>query len=126
MKVALIGASGQAGSRILKELVSRGHTVTAIAREVIRAVPETQREGMLALGATKWETVRGAVVQIENLTTLEVRSYITQRDGKYHFAELRTNVDYQVWAQRDDKRSSKKILNKYNSARRPVIDLELK
>lgn len=32
MKVALIGASGQAGSRILNELVSRGHTVTAIAR----------------------------------------------------------------------------------------------
>ena len=32
MKVALIGASGQAGSRILGELVSRGHSVTAIAR----------------------------------------------------------------------------------------------
>ena len=32
MKVALIGASGQAGSRLLKELVSRGHTVTAITR----------------------------------------------------------------------------------------------
>lgn len=32
MKIALIGASGQAGSRILAELSSRGHTVTAIAR----------------------------------------------------------------------------------------------
>ena len=32
MKVALIGASGQAGSRILSELSARGHTVTAIAR----------------------------------------------------------------------------------------------
>ena len=32
MKVALIGASGQAGSRILAELVARGHIVTAIAR----------------------------------------------------------------------------------------------
>ena len=32
MKVALIGASGQAGSRILAELVRRGHHVTAIAR----------------------------------------------------------------------------------------------
>jgi putative NADH-flavin reductase len=30
--IALIGASGQAGSRILKELSDRGHTVTAIAR----------------------------------------------------------------------------------------------
>ena len=41
MKVALIGASGQAGSRILKELSDRGHTVTAIARnpEKIAALP---------------------------------------------------------------------------------------
>ena len=32
MKVALIGASGQAGSRLLAELTRRGHHVTAIAR----------------------------------------------------------------------------------------------
>lgn len=32
MKVALIGASGQAGSRLLAELTRRGHPVTAIAR----------------------------------------------------------------------------------------------
>lgn len=32
MKIAVIGASGNAGSRITAELASRGHTVTAIAR----------------------------------------------------------------------------------------------
>lgn len=37
-------------------------TVTAISREVLRAVPDTQREGMLALGATKWEAIRHAVL----------------------------------------------------------------
>ena len=37
-------------------------TIMAIAREVLRAVPDTQREGMLALGATKWETIRDAVL----------------------------------------------------------------
>lgn len=38
-RVALIGASGNVGSRILAELVSRGHTVTGIARnpDAIRA-----------------------------------------------------------------------------------------
>lgn len=40
-KIALIGASGNAGSRILKELSDRGHVVTAIARhpERIAALP---------------------------------------------------------------------------------------
>ncbi|WP_343526854.1 NAD(P)-dependent oxidoreductase [Sphingomonas sp.] len=33
MNIALIGASGNAGSRILKELSDRGHQVTAIARQ---------------------------------------------------------------------------------------------
>jgi uncharacterized protein len=41
MKVALIGASGNVGSRVNAELSSRGHTVTAIARhpEKISAQP---------------------------------------------------------------------------------------
>jgi putative NADH-flavin reductase len=32
MKIAIIGASGNAGSRITKELAGRGHAITAIAR----------------------------------------------------------------------------------------------
>jgi len=33
MKVAVLGASGRAGSEITRELAARGHTVTAIARK---------------------------------------------------------------------------------------------
>jgi hypothetical protein len=39
VKVALYGATGKAGSRILKELVSRGHRVTAIVRDPARLAP---------------------------------------------------------------------------------------
>src|SRR5690606_36063793 len=43
MKVALVGASGKVGQRLLKELTDRGHSVTAIARnpEKIPAAPNT-------------------------------------------------------------------------------------
>lgn len=37
-------------------------TIVTISREVIQAVPGSQREAMLALGATRWETIRRAVV----------------------------------------------------------------
>jgi phosphate transport system permease protein len=37
-------------------------TVIAISRDVLLAVPNSQREGMLALGATKWESIRMAVL----------------------------------------------------------------
>jgi phosphate transport system permease protein len=35
--------------------------ITAVARDVLRAVPDHQREAMLALGATRWETIWRAV-----------------------------------------------------------------
>jgi phosphate transport system permease protein len=37
-------------------------TVSAITRDIFGAVPNEQREGMLALGATKWEVLTKAVV----------------------------------------------------------------
>jgi phosphate transport system permease protein len=37
-------------------------TVMAVSRDVIAAVPRSQREGVLAMGATRWEMIRMAVL----------------------------------------------------------------
>jgi len=37
-------------------------TITAISREVLTAIPQSQREAMLALGGTRWETIVRAVL----------------------------------------------------------------
>jgi len=36
--------------------------IVAVSREVLLAVPQTQRDAALALGATRWETVRDVVL----------------------------------------------------------------
>ena len=36
--------------------------ISAVAREVLMAVPRSQREAALAMGATKWEMIRDAVI----------------------------------------------------------------
>jgi len=36
--------------------------ITAVSREAIKSVPNTQREAMLALGATRWETISKVVL----------------------------------------------------------------
>jgi phosphate transport system permease protein len=67
--VPILGGLFQ-GATIGRDLLTAGvilaimilPTVMAISREVFRAVPDTQREGMLALGATKWEAIRDAVL----------------------------------------------------------------
>ena len=38
-------------------------TIAAITREVFSAIPKIQREGALALGATRWEAIRLAVLK---------------------------------------------------------------
>jgi len=39
-------------------------TIVSISRDVISAVPDSHREAMLALGATRWETVSRAVLPV--------------------------------------------------------------
>lgn len=55
MKVALIGASGNAGSRILEELCRRGHEVIALARRatnicgvIVKAINASDTEALIA------------------------------------------------------------------------------
>jgi len=44
-KIAIIGATGRAGSQLLEEALRRGHSVTAIARDTARV---GQREGVIS------------------------------------------------------------------------------
>jgi phosphate transport system permease protein len=37
--------------------------ITAVSREVIRAVPPSQREAAFGLGATRWEAIKGPVLR---------------------------------------------------------------
>ncbi len=71
------------------------------------------------------EPIRGAVVQIENRATMQLRSYITQQDGAYHFANLQLDADYQVWAKRGGMESKKQTVSQFNSKKVVRIDLVL-
>jgi len=57
---AIYGPSVLAASIILAIMVMP--FIMSVAREVLLAVPDSQREAALALGATRWEAVRTAIV----------------------------------------------------------------
>jgi putative NADH-flavin reductase len=62
MNVTLYGATGNAGARILKELLSRGHRVTAVVRDPAKLASQpglTIRKGDLADVAQVADAVRG-------------------------------------------------------------------
>ncbi len=70
--------------------------------------------------------VQGAVVKLKNSKTLQVRSFITQQDGRYHFYGLSVDVDYELTAQYHGAKSKTRTLSVFNSNTDPVINLELK
>lgn len=69
--------------------------------------------------------VEGAVVQLKNTKTLQVRSFITNRDGNYYFHGLSRNVDYELKADYEGASSPVRTLSIFDSRRNAVINLRL-
>jgi hypothetical protein len=67
----------------------------------------------------------GAIVQLKDTKSLQVRSFITKEDGNYHFHGLSSDVDYQVKAERQATSSDVKTLSVYDSRKAAVINLKL-
>lgn len=67
----------------------------------------------------------GAIVYLEDVRTLDVRSYITEKDGVYRFEQLSRNDDYKIWAERDGKKSAVKIISSFDSKKVYYINLHI-
>jgi len=72
------------------------------------------------------QPVAKAVVQLKNVKTLQIRSFITEEDGSYHFAGLQTDVEYQLKAEFNGIATGWKTLSVFNSKKAPVVNLKLK
>ena len=91
--------------------------------------------GMFVLRADGWRSVHGivrdrsgqplggSVVQIENMVTLNVRSYIVKSDGNYQFMRLSTNIEYTLRARYRNVWGAKKTLSVFDSRKNPEVTL---
>jgi hypothetical protein len=70
--------------------------------------------------------VAGAVVQLKDTKSLQIRSFITQKDGSYHFAGLSTNIDYDLRAEHNGASSGSKMLSSFNGRKVATVNLKLK
>ncbi|MEJ5366923.1 MAG: carboxypeptidase-like regulatory domain-containing protein [Bryobacteraceae bacterium] len=67
----------------------------------------------------------GAVVQLKNLKTLQIRSFITREDGKYQFQNLSTSIDYELIATYRDLESAKRTLTIFDTRLDAIVNLKL-
>jgi len=69
--------------------------------------------------------VVGAVVQLKDTKTKNVRSFYTQDKGEYYFHELSTDIDYELTASYQGAASKTRTLSVFDSRKTAVINLQL-
>jgi hypothetical protein len=89
-----------------------------------RAATERSLSGFVTDAQGK--AVAGAVVQLKNTRTLQIRSFITRDKGDYYFSGLSKDVDYELKAQSKGHTSDSKTLSSFDSKAKPVINLQIK
>ena len=70
--------------------------------------------------------VPGAIVQLKNLKTLDVRSFIAKEMGDYYFHGLSTDVDYELKADFNGQTTGTKTLSSFDTHTEARINLQLK
>jgi hypothetical protein len=68
--------------------------------------------------------VGGATVFLRNPKTKMIRSYTSATDGQFRFAQVSTTDDFDLWAEKNGKKSDMKTVSSWDT--RPVFHCELK
>lgn len=101
----------------------------AMAVPVLAQKKNKDDQGVRAVQGTVTDAggsgVDGAVVQLKNTRTLQIRSFITKDHGGYFFHGLSPDVDYELKADFNGSSSGTKTLSSFDTRKQAVINLKL-
>jgi len=66
-----------------------------------------------------------AVVYLTNTRTRAVKTYIVSQDGSYRFPALQPNLDYEVYAQHNGRKSDVKTVSQFDDRTQVSINLKI-
>lgn len=66
-----------------------------------------------------------AVVYLTNTRTRAVKTYIVGQDGSYRFPSLSPNIDYEVYAQYNGRKSDTKTVSSFDNRQQVNINLKI-
>jgi protocatechuate 3,4-dioxygenase beta subunit len=66
-----------------------------------------------------------AVVYLKNTKTLAVRTFIANQNGEYQFNALAPNVDYELYAEYNGKKSDTKTLSAFDNRAKAFMNIKI-
>lgn len=70
--------------------------------------------------------VHGATVFLRNSKTKSIRSYTSSEQGRFRFAQVDMGTDFDLWAEKDGKKSAVKTISSWDSRKEVEAELKLK
>jgi len=70
------------------------------------------------------QPVIGAIVYLKNTKTGDIKSFISVADGSYRFGQLSPEIDYEIWAEYQGRKSNTKTISSFDSKK--LMDYQLK
>jgi hypothetical protein len=70
--------------------------------------------------------VQGATVFLRDTKTKAIRSYTSAEEGKFRFAQVNMQGDFDLWAEKDGKKSPVKTISSWDTRKEVEAELKLK
>jgi hypothetical protein len=105
--------------------------VTAGPRSVfLSSIAAAQNIGIRTVSGTVLDAnsapVSGATVFLKNEKTKTIRSFDSTADGHFHFAQVDMSTDFDLWAEKDSKKSATKTVSSWDTRKDFITELKLK
>jgi len=70
--------------------------------------------------------VTGATVFLRNSKNKSIRSYTSTNDGRFRFVQVNMSEDYDLWAEKEGKKSQIKVVSSWDTRKEFECELKIK
>jgi hypothetical protein len=106
--------------------------IAALAMAAVDGVPAAAQQRGPVLRVVQGKVIdksdralKGSVVYLKDDHSLAVKSFIADDQGTYRFGQLAQNVDYEIWAEFEGKKSNTRTISSFDSKNEFNINLKI-